>query len=299
VIDQFGTYPIPEPSSLHPIKEFGPQHLQREGLLNTGNICSHLSIVLCFHRLGLLEFLDEDLIVDNDWSAFLLQRILKALPSRNAFSIQNFCTAWNNNGKLPQLEAWDDISIVDALTTQLPFRGVNNIPALSKYYLRYTCPACGYVENNCNHRLFETVPTLTLLPGSIPISAERLLLQMMKDPVQTQTKCICGQAVVASWKTMPGKTTILFIARNTTGHEIARTRLIPRPPSTDGPGIMRKLVSVVNRRGDIRKGHYISYHMVGGKWFKNDDDRAMREVNHHPFTVLKEDVVMLCYLNKV
>ena len=303
VIDQFGTYPIPQPSSHHPIQQFGAHHLQRAGLLNTGNICCHLSIVLCFHRLGLLKFMEDDLIELNgnvlDWSAFLMQRILKALPSSNAFSIQNFCTAWNNDGKLPQLQAWDDISIVDALTTQLPFRGINNIPALSRYFLRYTCPACGHVENDCNDRPFQTVPTLTLLPGSVPISAERLLLVMMRDPVQT--RCICGQAVVASWRTKPGKATLLFIARNTTGQGIARTRLIPRPPSGDVPGIMGELVSVVSRSGGIRQGHYFSYHQVGGRWFKNDDAHAIREVNHHPFNPSgpREDVVMLCYLNNV
>ena len=305
VIDEFGLYPIPQPSTLHPIQQFGANHLQRAGLINTGNICCHISIVLCLHRLGLITFMEEDLIAVNgnviDWSAFLMQRILEALPSRNAFSIQNFCTAWNNDGKLPQLQEWDDISVVDAMTTQLPFRGINNIPAITRFYLRYNCPACGNIENDCNDRLFSTVPTLKLLPGSAPISAERLLLDMLREPVQTTCGNIaCGQPVLASWKTKPGKATILFIARNH-GEGIVNTRLIPRAPSGPAPGIMGELVSVVSRTGEIQRGHYFSYHQVGGIWFKNDDDRAISRVNYHPFnfSVLGEDVVMLCYLNNV
>lgn len=303
VIDQFGVYPIPQPSPYHPIQQFGAQHLQRAGLLNTGNICCHISIVLCFHRLGLLKYMEEDLIAANgnvlDWSAFLMQRILQALPNRLAFSIQNLCTSWNNDGKLPQLQAWDDISVVDAMTTQLPFRGLNNIPVFTRFFLRYTCQACGHVENDCNDRNFSTVPTLNLLPGSIPISAERLLLETLRDPVQT--RCSCGQPVVASWKTKPGKATILFISRNADGQGIVRTRLLPRDPTGPAVGILGELVSVVSRTGEIERGHYFTYHQVGGKWWRNDDDNVMSEWNYHPFSlsVFGEDVVMLCYLNNV
>ena len=306
VIDEFGIYPIPQPSSSHPIQLFEVQHLQRAGLLNTGNICCHISIVLCFHRLGLLKYLEEDLIVANgnvlDWSAFFMQRSLEAIPSRIAFSIQNMLTAWNNDGKLPQLQEWDDISVVDEITTQLPFRGMNNIPVFTIFSLRYTCPACGNVENDCNERVFSTVPTLKLLPGSVPISAERLLLDSLREPVQTRcNNSSCGGPVVAFWKTKPGKATLLFIARNH-DHEIVHTRLIPRAPSGPAPGIMGELVSVVSRTGEIQRGHYFSYHQVGGRWFKNNDDHPMTGVDYHPFhlgSVLEEDPVLLCYSNNV
>lgn len=273
-----------------------------------------MSIVLCFHRLGLLTNLEDDLIAANgnvqDWPAFLMRRILQAFPSREAFSIQNFFTAWNSDGRAPQLQAWDDICVVDDISTQLPFRGLNNIPAFTRFFLRYTCPSCGFIENDCNERLFSTVPTLTLLPGSVAISAERLLLNYLRDPVQTRcSNSGCGQAVIASWRTQLGKTTVLFIARNMPGHGIVTTRIIPRDPSGPDVSIMGELVSVVSRTGqDVQRGHYFSYHQVGGRWFKNDDDHPLTEVPHHPFNLsavshvldpVGEDIVLLCYLNNV
>ena len=293
--------------SNQPIHQFRIPHLQRNGLLNTGNICCHISIVLCFHRLGLLRNLEDDLIAANsnvlDWPAFLMRRILQALPSREAFSIQNFCTAWNSDGRAPQLQAWDDICVVEDITTQLPFRGLNNVPAFTRFILRYTCPTCGFIENDCNERLFSTVPTLTLLPESVAITAERLLRDYLKTPVQTRcSNSDCRHAVIASWRIQPGRTTVLFIARNMPDHGIVRTRIIPRDPSWQAPGILGELVSVVSRSGEnAQRGHYLSYHQVGGRWFKNDDANPLAEVNHHPFNFchLGEDVVLLCYLNNV
>ena len=298
-----GLYPIPPASSFtQPIRRFGNQHLQRAGLSNTGNICCHISIVLCLHRLGLLTNLERDLIAVNgnvlDWPAFMMQIILEALPSMDAFSIQNLLEAWNNEGRLPQLQAWDDISIVDDITTQLPFRGVDNVPAFTRYFLRYTCSACGHIENDCNDRLFSTVPTLQLIPGSAAVSAERLLLDFLRLPVQT-TCGNCNRAVVASWRTQLGKASILFLARNNHGQEIVRTRIVPRSPSGQSPNILGELVSVVSRTGDIERGHYFSYHQVDGRWFRNNDDQALTVIDHHPFNLspLGEDVVLLCYLN--
>ena len=107
--------------------------------------------------------------------------------------------------------------------------------------------------------------------------------------------------MVASWKFKPGKATILFISRNAAGQGIVRTRLLPRDPSGPTFSILGELVSVVSRTGEMERGHYFSYHQVGGKWSKNDDDHVMSELNYHPFSLSphREDVVMLCYLNNV
>ena len=86
------------------------------------------------------------------------------------------------------------------------------------------------------------------------------------------------------------------------GHGIVRTRILPRDPSGPAPGILGELVSVVSRVGeDVRRGHYLSYHQVGGRWFRNNDDHALTESSHHPFNLIQlgEDVVLLCYVNNV
>ena len=41
-----------------------------------------------------------------------------------------------------------------------------------------------------------------------------------------------------------------------------------------------KLVSVVCHRGDINRGHFVSYHCVDDQWFLNDDSRQVFSTNN-------------------
>ena len=38
-----------------------------------------------------------------------------------------------------------------------------------------------------------------------------------------------------------------------------------------GPALLGNLVSVVCHRGDVNRGHFVSYHRAGDQWFLNDD----------------------------
>lgn len=294
-------------SSSQPIGVFGLNHLQSQGLDNTGNICCHISIILCLHRLGLLDFLEQDLIEVNgnvlSWSGLVMKMILEALPSRTSFSPQILLPAWDNDGLLPRLQAWDDISVVGDIVTQLPFRGNNNIPALTRYLLSYRCRDCGNQEHNVenwNGRIFQTVPTLALLPGSEPITAELLYMRFL---MQVDTRCSqCNRAVSGSLFADPGKSTILHISRNFDGRSVVQTRLIPRTEGQPAPLSIGELVSVVCRSqtsSAVSRSHYISYHQVDGQWFLNNDNNPMVRVNHHPFNIPGQTVDMLCYKNNV
>ena len=290
-----------------PIGVFGPVHLQSQGLDNTGNICCHISIILCLHRLGLLEYLDQDLIEVNgnvlNWSGLVLTKIFEAIPSVISFSPQNLLTTWNNEGRLPMLQAWDDISVVGDMIAQLPFRETNNIPAFTRFLLSYHCRDCGNREHNVenwNERIFHTVPTLALLPGSEPITAELLYVRFL---MHVATRCSqCNRPVNGSLLAVPGKSTILHISRNHDGRSVVQTRFIPRPEGEPAPLSVAELVSVVCRAetgSAVSMSHYISYHQVGGQWFLNNDNHHMVRVNHHPFNIPGQTVDMLCYKNNV
>ena len=89
--DPNGIYPLPGASQQ--TGEFSQHHLQQHGLLNDGNICSLISLVLSLHRLGIKEHLIDphfcfSLNQTPDFSAWILMKVLTALPSPHAFSLQ-------------------------------------------------------------------------------------------------------------------------------------------------------------------------------------------------------------------
>lgn len=257
--------------------------------------------------MGVLEYLEQDLIEMNgnvlNWSGLIMTKILEALPSRRSFSPQNFLSAWTNEGRLPMLQAWDDIGVVGDMVSQLPFRGNNNVPAFTRFLLSYHCLDCGNQENNVenwNGRFFQIIPTLALLPGSVPITAELLYMQFL---THVDTRCsMCTRAVTGSLVGLPGKFTILHLSRNHDGRSVVQTRLIPRTDGQPAPLSIGELVSVVCRTetsSAVSMSHYISYHQVGGQWFLNDDNRPMVRVYHHPFNISGQTVDLLCYKNNV
>ena len=154
---------------------------------------------------------------------------------------------------------------------------------------------------NWDGRFFETVPTLALVPGSVPITAELLYMRFL---MHMDTRCSqCNRAVTGSLVGLPGKFTILHISRSHDGRSVVQTKLIPRNEGQAAPLSIGELVSVVCRSGDQSSGvstaHWISYHQVGGQWFLNNDNRHLVRVNHHPFNIPGQTVDLLCYKNNV
>jgi hypothetical protein len=84
--DPNGIYPIPEASQVLLEGEFSVNHLQNDGLLNDGNICSLISVFLCFHRIGLKDHLIDPhfcftLSRVPDFPSWVFMKILSAMPS--------------------------------------------------------------------------------------------------------------------------------------------------------------------------------------------------------------------------
>ena len=126
---------------------FTVNELQTKGLLNDGNVCPVISIVLSFHRLRLKDYLK-----DPDYSpnlpTLVLYRILQAMPSRNAFSIMQFVMSWNASQigtEITPGEHGDVIDILDSFITHLDIKifSARTRPVFSKYLASFNCPRCG------------------------------------------------------------------------------------------------------------------------------------------------------------
>ena len=306
-IDINNVFPIPAPSALHPILQFEVRHLQRVGLINRANTCCHLSLILCFHRMGLLRHFEVDLIAAGgnvlNWPALVLSRILQALPSYQAFHIQNFLLSWNGENRDPRLRSNDDLSITDGILRQLPLSGQDNMPALTQYLATFECFYCGHVDQNCpqwNEKPFSFVPSLSVPQSDRPIPVGPLLDGFLQLPMMISCPQ-CSNLVPAAWKVVRGLYTVLYLNRVNDRRGITRTRLqsgdqahIPHQE------VLGELVSVVTRAADnLDGGHFRSYHQVGGQWFVNDDQRILKVCNYHPFDINQgyETVDLLCYIN--
>ena len=311
-VDPGQRFSIPDNSPLQPIAHFEVRHLQRVGLRNYRDTCCHLSVVLCLHRMGIVKYLRLDLIAVGgnvlDMPALVLSRMLRALPSRIPFPVQNFLASWNAEGRLPLLQSNDDLMIVDGIMSQLPLSAVvagSNVPVLTRFQASFSCNYCGRIDPACEmwaEKNFVSVPKIHISAGN-PVTAEDLLDQMLQQ--QMRITCPNGQCrgrVNATWRTVRGTFTVLYIDRADLRGGIVNTRLLPRAQASVPHNILGELVSVVSRSGDgYNRGHFVSYHQVGGNWFFNDDDHTHYACNFHPFNRRdgNECVSLLCYYNNI
>ncbi len=259
--------------------------------------------------MGILNFLREDLIAVGgnvlDMPALVLSRMLRALPSPRPFSVQNFLACWNREGRLPVLQSNDDLMIVDGILSQLPLAAVtgSNLPVLTRFQASFACNYCGRIDQGCDkwdEKNFVLIPTLHLAAGN-PVTAEDLLDQMLLQQMRiTCPNQQCRGRVTATWRTVRGTFTVLYIDRADLQGGIVNTRLLPRAQASLPHNVLGELVSVVSRSGGgYNRGHFVSYHQVGGTWFFSDDDHTHYACNFHPFNRRDglENVSLLCYIN--
>ena len=287
----------------------GLRSVQRVGLINHQDTCCHLSLVLCFHRMGLLRYLREDLIAAGanvfDWPALVLMKMLRAMPSLIAFPVQIWLAAWNRDARQPTLQSNDDLPIVDGILSQLPLNaGQNNIPVLTRCNVSFACVYCGLVNQSreqWNEKSFVSVPTLHVAAGRPPTSAEDLMDEMLNQHMRiTCPNRQCGRQIAATWRTVMGIITVVYIDRFDLRGRIINTRLVPRPQGSPPHALLGDLVSVISRSGgNYDGGPFVSYHQVGGRWYFSNDDHSHYPCNFHPFERRdgNETVSLLCYRN--
>ena len=90
-IDPYGVYAIPDASQSQPHSGlFDVSHLQSPGLLNDGNVCGLISIILCFHRIQLNQHLIDPhfcftAVRTPDYPSLILFRMLSSVPAKLPF----------------------------------------------------------------------------------------------------------------------------------------------------------------------------------------------------------------------
>ena len=289
-LDPHHVYSIPGPSQSPPCcNTFNANYLQ-PGLLNDGNVCGLISILLCFHRIQIItELLDPHFCLTTshtpDYPSLILHRVLHAMPSTDPFSIQILIMSWNSSGRRPSIQQGiNDIpTLAEALLINMQVKQYSSRPPVfSQFLASFTCSACG--KNHTKLKKWESqrdaaIPLIQLPPNNQTANIPALLSSYLEVPIHTRcTDQNCRQMITnARFETETGYFTVISVNRvDDTGindKKMNRLDLSCNDPSMTGHQVLGELVSCVCHRGDVNQGHFVSYHKVGDVWFLNDDSR--------------------------
>ena len=243
-----------------------------------------------------------------DYPLSILSYILKALPSQQAFSIQNFLRSWNTAGKVPLLQPNEDIYVLaDGLIPQLPLipRRVGMTPVFTKYLLRMVCD-CGnnQLMDYWDGKAFDAVPSLQVerVRDQTRVRITALLNNFIGERQRGRCNVCNSLNDNLSLEVVKGMFTVLNMKRHPVAFDRdgskVMTKLEIEPDSNQSAVLTQELISVVNHVGNLNGGHWLSYHKVGQHWYCNDDSRRVF-ASHHPFNaVAPETSNLLIFLNK-
>ena len=300
-LDSRGIYQIPDfPRTQSNSHRFDVTNVQNPGLLNDGNICSLISILLCLHRLGIKDHLiDPDFCFDAngspDYPSLILHKILSAMPSSAPFSIQLLILSWNKAGRRPNIYPGmvDVPAVAEALISNMQVkRYATRCPVMSSYLATFRCNSCGknHVKvQYCEGLLQVYIPLLQLPAGNQPANIPRLLASYLDESFATRcTDQACRQIIPdAKIETEVGQYTILSVNRfdldNPGEKRRNRLELTNADTSLTGCGLLGQLVSCICHRGSINTGHFVSYHRVNNQWYLNDDSQPC-QIAENPFS---------------
>ena len=287
--DPHNLYPIPDASQPRDIPGFTRASLQKLGLLNDGNICSLISVMLCFHRIGLSDHLiDPELCADingtPDYPLLVLSKILLAMPSPASFSIQMFVEAWNVS-KTPLIYPGfaDVAALTDGLLENLQLKQYQGLPPVfSQYLASFKCNHCGLQLDHLktwDGQVQPGIPYLQVPENGSCVDIANLLADFIDETVETRcTNASCNERINdGKIEAIPGQFTVLSVNRLDITD---RSNKLKNKLSHFGGGRIRadlvgELISVICHRGNVDRGHFVSYHKVGEDWFLNNDSRLI------------------------
>ena len=304
-IDPNLIYQIPNTSTFQPvITPFSQNHLQ-PGLLNDSNCCCLISIVLCIHRLCLINHLQlpahmRSVFGSPDYSIGVLAKILQALPSQNAFSIHALVETVNRSRLNLQLGQNEDLFIIEGIMKHLKFRDQGGMPTLTQYKTTYHCPQCQVQYRGIiGMTAFHTIPELQLPDQANPVHPADMMTELINERFAVTCQVCQSQIQDASYEIVKGKVTILRL--NRMGFRGGNTYKIMTPldhgPSQNPGGhYLGELVAVVCHRSEGRL-HWVSYSKTDIGWFCNDDHRLPAPSSPLNSGVRGETINLLCYKN--
>ena len=315
-IDPYGVYAVPDASqSQTDSGVFDVSNLQTCGLVNDGNVCGMISIIMSFHRINLKQHLINPhfcftAVHTPDYPSLILYKILSAMPSQSAFSIQLLIESWNRSGRQPDIQpGMNDIpSIAEALVTNMQMKQYSTHPVISKFLASFQCTACGtnHVKvKNWEGQIGAAIPILQLPPDNQAANIPNLLASYLDEPIETRcSNQSCRQRIMnARFVTETGCFTIIAVNRfdvNVRGGKKMNKLNLTLDPGLTGHQLLGELVSCVCHRGHVNHGHFVSYHKVGNQWFLADDSRPS-QLSENPLQSnnATQTVELLLFVNNV
>ena len=306
-MDPLQSHPIPNVSPRQPINHeiFRNIHLQ-PGLLNDSNCCCLISVLMCFHRLALINFFaNPSQMIRNgtpDFSLMTLFKILRAFPSNQPFSINSFITSWNHDGRGMILGENEDLYIADGILGQVTMQHQPSVPVLTQYTASYFCPWCQLQYDGVtewHNRTFQHIPDLTLPDQLQPVNPADLMTELLNQRFQVFCQ-VCQQRIDdAQMMIDRGRFTIIRVNRATIRNRTLAKIMTPLdcgPNNSLGSQFLGELVAVVAHRSQGGL-HWVSYSKAANGWYLNNDHR--QPVPSSPFNTGRRDetINMLCYIN--
>ena len=192
--------------------------LQKNGILNDGNLCAIISIILSIHRLRIKRYLiDKDQC--QEFFTMSIHKTLAALPSQRPFSIQqlvhsfNFCSPPSSQINIGQF--LDCAEHADNILRKLEIkRGSEEI--FTKYLGSFFCAACNQSFEDIEDwpsRLSYIIPSFPV--GGIDgtsVDIWTLLEEYVNRPIES-TCSVCRGTITGKLRVKPGKFSIFGINR--------------------------------------------------------------------------------------
>ena len=309
---------IPGPSQVQPGNVLRRIDMSQCGILNDSNNCALLSIILCLHDMRLVGSLVQPANITKnnapDYAILVLRQVLLALPNARAFSLQIFLDSWNDSCVTDQNRAvigqHEDLLIFDnIMKAVICHLQPTNTPLLTQFRAQFYCAPCQQQFSNVSqdsYGAFAVIPLVSLPRDQPSVTPGDLLTDLLQSHIDV-TCPQCGVMCHGNFDVTKGAYTIMVINRR--GYQdqqgnyipLLRTRLTDRRGINVGSGLLGTLVSVVSHRGDVRTGHWVSYHLAQdtNTWYINDDSQPLAPSNCHPFVgqVANETADLLVFKN--
>ena len=285
-LDPNNIFAIPNASQdqLNPSQSFTVSHLQKCGLLNDSNICALISIMLCFHRIGIKNHMIDPFTLTLDYPSMILQKVLSAFPSQDSFSLQLLIESWNESGKTPRIHpGFSDIAaLAEGLVSNLQMKQYRSrAPFFTEFLGTFHCSRCGkdYVRvENWEQQVQAQIPLLPLPANNQPVDVTGLMKAYLNEP--SETRCSnsdsnCRQSIHdGKLEPRPGMFTVVAVNRfDVDNPNQKRLNRLLMPSNSETRDLLGDLVCVASHRGDVNAGHFVSYHQVNGQWYLNNDSR--------------------------
>ena len=208
---------------------------------------------------------------------------MSALPSTHPFSIQMLINSWNDAGKTPViLPGFSDVAdLLDGLISNLQLkRYASKPPVISEFLASFKCYRCGkdhFRVKKWESRIQSEIPLLQLPNTEEPINVNDLLVKFLDDTFETRCSNVACRARIfyGQLEMEPGFFTILAVNRVDDSDPTVKrlNKLTILDNSRVRQHLLGELVSVICHRGNVDRGHFVSYHQIDGLWYLNDDSR--------------------------